>query len=173
MDLESFWKILYLVRASSGVVAETRVGALRERLRALTDDQIVGFARQLESQLRTLDRPDVRAAADLMCGPCDDQQFRAFRCWLLSEGQNMVAAALADPDALAALLYRDTFQLATYGDVAAALYRERKQAELPTPAVDVDEIAFEQARVEPGSIRLPRLARKYGQRLAAGETASP
>ncbi len=66
-----------------------------------------------------------------MNGGDSDDRFRHFRDWLISEGEAVYEAALADPQSLADVAQDEDFELESFGVVAAEAYEQMTDAPLP------------------------------------------
>jgi hypothetical protein len=101
MDKSTFWQIIDSSRADADGDAEAQVETLGERLADLEPAEIVEFDRWFsEYHDRAYDYP-LWGAAYLIGGGCSDDGFMDFRGWLISRGEAVYEAALANPDSLA------------------------------------------------------------------------
>lgn len=70
----------------------------------LQPSDIESFQVILNSKLNTAYSHRLWGAAYLINGGCSDDGFEYFRCWLVSRGQEVFEAALAEPDSLAEIV---------------------------------------------------------------------
>ena len=108
MDPARFWQVIDTWRAAARAPGRDPVAALYDTLRGVTPGELLGFQRELFWFVGEAKRGDVFGAASLMhgaCadGACTDDAWLAFRLWLVAQGRAAFEAALADPDALAAV----------------------------------------------------------------------
>ncbi|MEU5810381.1 DUF4240 domain-containing protein [Streptomyces sp. NPDC047718] len=99
MDTQTFWKLIETARAEA---APDHVAAHAAQLLALHPPAEIAAAQQvLWDLLAESYRSPLWAAAYVINGGCSDDGFDYFRGWLLTQGEAVFAAALADPDSLA------------------------------------------------------------------------
>lgn len=99
MDKQTFWKLIETARA------EAEPDQVAARAAALLAEHPVAEVAAAEQVLWDLLAESYRAplwaAAYLINGGCSDDGFDYFRGWLLTRGEAVFTAALADPDSLA------------------------------------------------------------------------
>lgn len=108
MDRATFWALIAASRR--GVEADDRdaqIEKLEAGLSKLTPEDLVGFQRIFDEWLETSYRADLWGAAYLINGGCSDDGFEYFRRWLISRGEKVYHAALAEPDSLARVVHED------------------------------------------------------------------
>ncbi|MFD0269202.1 DUF4240 domain-containing protein [Streptomyces sp. NPDC127106] len=99
MDEQTFWTLIETARAQA---APDEVAARAARLLARRPPAEIAAAQQvLWDLLAESYRSPLWAAAYLINGGCSDDGFDYFRGWLLTQGEAVFTAALADPDSLA------------------------------------------------------------------------
>ncbi|MER8092894.1 DUF4240 domain-containing protein [Streptomyces goshikiensis] len=99
MDKQTFWKLIETARADA---APDEVAARAAGLLALRPEREIAAAQQvLWDLLAESYSAPLWAAAYLINGGCSDDGFDYFRGWLLTQGETVFTAALADPDSLA------------------------------------------------------------------------
>jgi hypothetical protein len=131
MDDERFWAFVEAARDAAGDDVDDRVGGLEQVLLNHDADEVLEFQHKYDELLERAHRWDLWGAAFLMNGGCSDDGFRHFRDWLISEGETVYEAALADPDSLAAVDQDEDFELEAFGYVAAEVYEQMTDAALP------------------------------------------
>lgn len=105
VDPNTFWKLIAAARASvpdpsdGHAVAAAATTLLAERPPA----EIVAAQQTLWELLTASYRNPLWAAAYILNGGCSDDGFDYFRGWLVTQGEEVYTAALADPDSLASL----------------------------------------------------------------------
>lgn len=136
MEISDFWKIIAAARSSRGNDRDSRVEALREQLGGLSPRELQSFQSHYDAFIAQAHRWDLRGAAYIMNGGCSDAGFRHFRDWLISEGESVYHAALADPESLAKLRRIRVAENAPYGCVARELFEATDAGEFArdTPA---------------------------------------
>ncbi|WP_371616925.1 DUF4240 domain-containing protein [Streptomyces sp. NBC_00454] len=99
MDKQTFWKLIETARADAepGGVAARAAELLAQR----PAGEIAAAQQVLWDLLGESYRAPLWAAAYLINGGCSDDGFDYFRGWLLTQGEAVFTAALADPDSLA------------------------------------------------------------------------
>jgi Protein of unknown function (DUF4240) len=97
-DLDDFWRLIEQARIEAPDAVAARAGV---RLASRPADEIVSYAQLLWDLLASSYRADLWAAAYLINGGASDDGFEYFRGWLISQGQTVFEAAVADPDSLA------------------------------------------------------------------------
>jgi hypothetical protein len=92
-----FWALMDAGRGGE----ECDGDALEAALAACSEDEILAFQQQVDRRMAESYRADLWGAAYLINGGCSDDGFDYFRGWLISRGQRVFDAALAQPDSLA------------------------------------------------------------------------
>jgi hypothetical protein len=164
MDDERFWAFIGAARDAAADDVQDRVSGLEQVLLNHHPDEVSEFQHKYDEMLERAYRWDLRGAATLMNGACSDDGFRHFRDWLISEGEAVYEAALADPDSLAALAQDEEFELESFGYVAAEVYEQLTDAALPRgKALEPASPAGRQWDAADLPALLPRLAQKFDQ----------
>jgi hypothetical protein len=162
MDDERFWAFIGAARDAAGDDVEDRVSGLEQVLLNHHPDEVMEFQHQYDELLARACRWDLWGAAFVMNGGCSDDGFRYFRDWLISEGEAVYEAALADPDSLADVEQDDEFELESFGYVAAEVYEQMTDAPMPRSKAADPAAPVGKEWVEDDLPALfPRLARKY------------
>lgn len=101
MDADGFWQLIESAREHSG--DDTEAVALRaaDLLAAMPPEEIIAAQQLLWDQLAASYAAPLWAAAYVINGGCSDDMFDYFRGWLVLQGRDVFAQALADPDCLA------------------------------------------------------------------------
>lgn len=168
MRTDEFWQLIDRARAGGGgeapAVAARATALLAERDPA----DIVGYARHQRRVLIASRTVDLWGAAYLINGGASDDGFEYFRGWLMTQGREVFARAVADPDSLAELpqirsaaLSGEEFESEDMLAVPWEAYRKATATDLPaepdpSPAPDLDFWDFDDE--ESARQRLPRLA---------------
>jgi len=132
MDDDHFWAFIGAARDAAGDDVEDRVSGLEQVLLNHHPDEVAEFRQKYDEMLARSYRWDLWGAAHVMMGGCSDDGFRYFRDWLVSEGEAVFEAALADADSLAGVEQDEDFELESFGYVAAEVYEQ--MTDLPLPA---------------------------------------
>jgi len=107
MEKSTFWQLIDASRDDADGDAEAQIETLTERLSGLGSDEIVEFDRLFsEFHDRAYDW-GLWGAAYIIGGGCSDDGFMDFRGWLISRGEGIYEAALANPDSLASVVNED------------------------------------------------------------------
>ena len=124
MKEPEFWKIVEKVRLSTDEIYE-RPGKLAQSLDGITHDEIRDFAEiYLDLVARAYTWP-LWGAAFVISGGCSDDAFDYFRDWLISEGKEVYARALEDPESLADLEHIEEPELEEFRYVAEEVYEKK------------------------------------------------
>lgn len=123
MDKAGFWKLIDESRQKAEADDEAQLDVLGDLLYELEPAEIVEFD-QIFSQYhdRAYDN-GLWAAAYIIGGGCSDDSFMDFRGWLISRGETVYEAALADPETLVDVVGEDEeTQVEGYQYVAAEVW---------------------------------------------------
>jgi hypothetical protein len=140
MDKAMFWKLIDASRKDADGDADDQIEALAHRLESLAPEDIVEFDRIFSVYHdRAYDR-GLWGAAYIIGGGCSDDGFMDFRGWLISRGEKVYEAALADPESLAKVVDADDdCQVEGFQYVASQAWEEktgRPLAEFPKHAYE-------------------------------------
>ncbi|MEH0939032.1 DUF4240 domain-containing protein [Micromonospora psammae] len=152
MRTDDFWQLIDRARAGgggeSGAVAARAVALLAER----DPEDIVGYAHHQARVLAASHKADLWGAAYLINGGVSDDGFHSFRGWLMTQGREVFARAVAAPDSLAELprvraaaLSGEEFSAAEMLAVPWDAYRKATATELPgdrdpVPVPDLNDL---------------------------------
>ena len=162
MDDDRFWAFIGAARDAAGDEVEDRVSGLEQVLLNHHPDEVAEFRQKYDEMLARSYRWDLWGAAYVIHGGCPDDGFRYFRDWLISEGEAVFEAALADPDSLADVAQDEDFELEAFGYVAAEVYEQMTDAPLPRGSVTDPASPIGQEWDEDDLPALfPRLARRF------------
>ncbi len=104
MNKDTFWKIIDSSRKAAGNDPEAQIETLEDVLSELSPEDIVAFDRWMgEYHVRAYDWR-LWGAAYVIGGGCSDDSFMDFRGWLISKGEKVYEAALADPETLVTVI---------------------------------------------------------------------
>jgi hypothetical protein len=172
MDRSDFWRIMDKARRKAGGDGETTGELVGEVLSRRSAGDIRAFAGHLNECLgRSYTRTLAEACALMTSGGeyLSDDLFEYFRAWLITRGEKVFEAALADPDTLATINVDDPVEECTAETLLSAPAEALEDAgeEGHTDLVDLDISRGEPAGEWTGPTEkiLPRLWAKYGQRL--------
>src|ERR1043165_7575160 len=101
MDEAQFWKIIKQAKSNADGEIEEIAEEVRSQLSELPAAEIQAFDELLRIKRNAAYTWKLWGAAYLINGGCSDDGFEYFRGWLVSQGQKVYEAALADPDSLA------------------------------------------------------------------------
>jgi hypothetical protein len=162
MDDDRFWAFIGAARDAAGDDVEDRVAGLEQVLLDHHPDEVMAFQHKYDEMLARACRWDLRGAAHLLVGSSSEDVFRHFRDWLLSEGEAVFEAALADPDSLADVQQEEDFELEAFGLVAAEVFEQMTDRPLPQgPSADPATPAGKAWHEDELPALLPRLARRF------------
>lgn len=168
MHESDFWHLIDSTRLAALGDPDEQADLLVEQLAERSPDDVVEFARHVESRLVGAYTWDVCAAATLLLGEVDAVDFEAFRGWLIGQGQVVYENAVDDADSLTDLLRN--FDEEVDGDgselqfAADDSYLRLTGEELPDLGLDISEETLRLSGVpldltDPQALadRLPRL----------------
>jgi hypothetical protein len=162
LDDDRFWSFIAAARDAAGDDVDDRVSGLEQVLLTQHPDDVTAFQNKYDELLARAYRWDLWGAAYLINGGCSDDGFRYFRDWLISEGEAVFEAALADADSLADVAQDGEFELESFGYVAAEVYEQMTDAPLPRGSVTDPASPIGQEWDEDDLPALfPRLARRF------------
>lgn len=162
MDDERFWAFIGAAHDAAGDDVEDRVSGLEQVLLNHHPDEVMEFQHKYDDLLARACSWDLWGAAYLMNGGCSDDGFRYFRDWLISEGEAVYEAALADPESLADIDQDDEFELEAFGYVAAEVYEQLADATMPrSQSTEPATPLGKEWQEDDLPALFPRLARKY------------
>ncbi len=168
MRTDDFWQLIDRARAGGGepdAIAARAVALLAAR----DPEEIVGYASHQRRVLAASYRVDLWGAAYLINGGASDDGFEYFRGWLMTQGREVFARTVADPDSLAELpqvraasLSGEEFECEDMLAVPWDAYRRATATDLPTdrqaaPAPDLNDF-WDFDDEDEARRRLPRLA---------------
>ena len=163
MDDDRFWTFIGAARDAAGDDVEDRVSGLEQVLLNHDPDEVAEFRQKYDEMLARSYRRDLWGAATVIRGGCSDDAFRYFRDWLISEGEAVFEAALANPDSLADLAQDEDFELESFGYVAGEVYEQMTDQPLPASrTLEPAEPAGHDWQEEELPAMLPRLWKKFG-----------
>ena len=83
------------------------LGGLYPQYEKLSEEEIIGFESILREKIIELYHYDIIAAQKIIEGYVSDDSFLYFRCWLISQGQNIFKQTLNNPDYLADIVEKN------------------------------------------------------------------
>lgn len=151
MNKEQFWKIIDRVRSKADTAnsCSMRNQLYRELIR-LTQDEMLGFDCIWRCYREIADSPLLFGAACIINGGSSDDRFADFKNWLILQGRDVYAAAVANPDSLAsiAIPFDDT-EWENCGNVPSHVYA----GQLLHSYFEDEDIADKQRRKYPELLR--------------------
>jgi hypothetical protein len=104
MDKAEFWEIIDKSRQAAGGDPYQQLETLGDLLREISPDEIVSFDYHFSAYHARAYTWDLWGAAYVIGGGCSDDGFMDFRGWLISRGEKVYEAAMANADSLAAVV---------------------------------------------------------------------
>lgn len=101
MDESGFWAIIDF--ASQASEPSAKEDALREKLRALSPNDLRSYVRHWDSQMDAAYDWKLWAAAYVLAGGCSDDSFMDFRSSAILLGRESFVAVCREPDRLAGI----------------------------------------------------------------------
>lgn len=169
MRTDDFWQLVDQARVGGGGEPDAVAVRAVALLAAREPEEILGYTRHQARVLAASHRVDLWGAAYLINGGISDDGFHDFRGWLMTQGREVFARAVAEPDSLADLPPVRTASLSGEECACARMlavpweaYRKATAAELPVdrdpvPVPDLNDFwDFDDA--DEARRRLPKLA---------------
>ncbi|RKN42649.1 DUF4240 domain-containing protein [Micromonospora endolithica] len=103
MRTDQFWQLIDRARSGGGGEPDAVAARTVALLAQLPPEEITGYAQHQSRVLAASYRVDLWGAAYLINGGASDDGFAYFRGWLMTQGRDVFAGAVADPDSLAEL----------------------------------------------------------------------
>ncbi len=164
MDDQRFWTFVESAREAAGDDVDDRVSGLELVLLNQHPDEVQEFQDKYDELLQRANRRDLWDAAWLMNGGCTDAGFHHFRDWLISEGEQVFEAALADSQSLAGVAAPGRYELAAFGEVAAEVFEQMTDVGIRhRRAMEDAEPAGATWRADDLPARYPRLAERFAR----------
>ncbi len=167
MNNAEFWKIIDTTRRKAHDDPDLHIQLVTEALAKLPEREIVEWDRIFGEYWIGAFTWELWGAAFLIGGGCSDDGFMDFRGWLISRGEKVYRAALANPDSLAAVLSEDDeCQIEGFQYAAAEAWGKRTgREEAEFPDVSIKHPSDPSGRRIPDKNlpkRFPKLAAKFG-----------
>ena len=124
MNRETFWNLIAQAKEKCGEDMEALARWVEEQLLFMGAEQALRFNDLMYAYVRHAERFGLWTAANILCGGLSDDGFRDFCAWLVSQGKEVYAAALADPDSLADLAVSGDRDFETLNYVGAHAYEK-------------------------------------------------
>jgi hypothetical protein len=103
MNQTEFWQLIDATHQAAVGDAAMQENKLIEELAQHSLDDIVDFERLLRQYIIAADDFGIMAAQKIIQGWVSDDPYLYFRCWLISQGEQVYFEALRNPDSLAEL----------------------------------------------------------------------
>jgi hypothetical protein len=134
INLNDFWNIIDASRINSKDINE-QVGNLKNKLRELSETQIVEFDNRFIALKNKSYRWDLWGAIYLLRGGCSDDSFEYFREWLIGQGKDKFETAIKNPESIKAFVDLKNENWEGLGYCAQEVYREKtKKKYIPSDA---------------------------------------
>ena len=156
MNDSTFWLLVDRTREASAENPARQAESLQSALEAMPEADIVAFTGVHRALANAAYDWNLWAAAFAIGGGCDDDGFDGFCDWIVSRGEHVYRAALADPASLAPLFAsgrpddgRDrAYQTGIFWPAAWAAYETKTGRELPAaPPAGAERRASEPAGI--------------------------
>jgi hypothetical protein len=128
VDVDRFWEL------NAGLVPESAVVQLQGRLSELEAAAILAYQEHFDRAVELAYQWNLWAAAYIIRGGCSDDSFVDFRYGLISRGQSVFEAAIADPDSLVDIInVTDAGSITneSFGYVAREVYELKTNQAMP------------------------------------------
>ena len=124
MNRETFWNLIAQAKDKCGEDMDAMARWVEEQLLFMGAKQALCFNDLMYAYVRHAEQFGLWTAANILCGGLSDDGFRDFCAWLVSQGKEVYAAALADPDSLADIAKSADCGLETLNYVGAHAYEK-------------------------------------------------
>lgn len=129
MNSTAFWKLIDASRRGKADDLDGQAEALAVRLSKLPVKELVSFQDHFNRFAALAYRADLWGAANLINGGCSDDGFDDFIGWVISRGEKVFRAALADPDSLARVAGEGNVEFADLSVAASRVYLQSTGAD--------------------------------------------
>jgi hypothetical protein len=102
-----FWKLIDDTRSQADGDADEHLETLQAALGELEPNELVSFQHWFDEYYGSADTWGLWGAAYVIGGGCSDDGFLDFKGWLVSRGEKVLSAAVANPDSLAKVVGED------------------------------------------------------------------
>lgn len=163
MNKDEFWQIVDSVHYESDGDMDRKCELLSRHLGGLNEQDLMDFINHFDSADAGAYTWPLWGAAYVMHGGCSDDSFSDFRATLISHGRKIYEAALADPESLADLHFRDAQDICYEGyQYVKNAVVEEKFGEIPKRSKPLpDEPSGEAWDEDTVDDLYPRLSAKY------------
>ncbi len=96
-----FWKLIDESRHEAGGDPKAHLAAFKSALNDLEPNELVSFGHWFDDYYASADSWAIWDAAYVIGGGCSDDGFMDFKGWLISRGEKVFEAAVANPESLA------------------------------------------------------------------------
>ncbi len=162
-----FWKLIDDSRHEAGGDAEAHVDTFASALDELEPNELVSFSHWYDDFYARADTWEVWGAAYIIGGGCSDDSFMDFKGWLISRGEKVYEAAIANVESLAKVVGTDEdCQVEGFFPDAAARWARKtgkKEADFPpSPLASMrDGIGGKAWSEDDLPKRFPKLCKKF------------
>jgi len=166
MRTEDFWNLIAASKAKSDGSFDGHAEALYQDLSQLPEEEIVAFDNIFRQMSNRADTWDLWGAAYIIGGGCSDDSFMDFRSWLISMGQGVFEAALANAESLAEIEIDDEddafFEEFAY--VASRAHEDKTDSDMPrVPGPAHEGTSGDEWDEDDLEERFPKLWAKFGE----------
>ena len=162
-----FWKLIDESRHEALGDTKLHVATFKSALDDLEPNELVSFGHWFDDYYASADSWELWDAAYLVGGGCSDDSFADFKGWLISRGEKVFEAALANPESLAKVVSVGEWTRAEGFHFAAQLLWAKKTGKSaddfpPSPlGKGSPGIRGEQCPEAQLAKRYPKLAKKF------------
>lgn len=162
-----FWKIIDDSRQEAGGDAEEHVATFAAAVNELEPNELVSFSHWYDDFYARADTWDLWGAAYIIGGGCSDDGFMDFKGWLISRGEKVYEAAVANAESLAKVVALDeeTQVEGFYIDIASlwAAKTGKPEADFPPSPLASVRIGTSGAEWTEDDLpkRFPKLCKKF------------
>jgi hypothetical protein len=166
MRTEDFWNLIAAGKAKSDGSFDGHAQALYEDLSALPEADILDFDTIFHQMSTRADTWDLWGAAYIIGGGCGDDSFIDFRSWLISMGQAVYEAALANAETLADIEIEDEDDVffEEFAYIASRAYEDKTGNDMPRlPGPPHEGTSGDEWDEDDLGERFPKLWAKFGE----------
>ncbi len=162
-----FWKLIDETRHEAGGDPKAQSAAFKSALNDLEPNELVSFGHWFDDFYATAHTWTLRDAASLIGGRCPDDAFLEFKAWLISRGEKVFEAAVANPESLAKVVsVGEKCRAPGFHGTAQSLWAKKSgkaDTEFPRSPLDNGKHELRGEQCDEGELgkRYPKLAKKF------------
>ncbi|MGF6907342.1 DUF4240 domain-containing protein [Fusobacterium sp. PH5-44] len=139
MDKSKFW---YIIDTAKNENQEECIKTLEHQLKLLSKEELIQFSFILELFAEKLDFPAMQMAHKVINGSHDQEKFKSFSFWIISNGQEIYYKALKTPDILSEIdIKKGTAYFKEYHSVINNILTSKKEDNMEDLTLSDDQLS--------------------------------